>query len=248
MPPSPLAAAGLVILAACTAATGEPTAKKSTTARAETGPIVVELFTSQGCSSCPPADELLSKIARAGKVDERTVVPLAFHVDYWNSLGWADPFSTEAWTDRQRRYSNALGEGGSIYTPQLVIAGRSHVVGSHSNKIDSSIKSVALPAQLDASIAWSTTTATITATAPDDAPAYVAIYEDNITTAVERGENAGESLRNDHIVRAFKKVAAPGKTATIEITLDAKWKTLGAIVLAQSDDMAITATRALPAR
>src|SRR5678810_15386 len=86
MAPSTSAITALVIFAACTAATGEPTANKTAAkspAPAIAGPIVVELFTSQGCSSCPPADKVLSSLATAGKVGDRAVVPLAFHVDYW---------------------------------------------------------------------------------------------------------------------------------------------------------------------
>jgi hypothetical protein len=86
--------------------------------------VVLELFTSQGCSSCPPADRLLSTLgARDG------VVALAFHVDYWNYIGWRDPFSSAAATARQRRYGAAIA-GGKVYTPMLVIDGREHVVGS----------------------------------------------------------------------------------------------------------------------
>jgi hypothetical protein len=250
MAPSTSAITALVIFAACTAATGEPTAKKTAAAKAPavTGPIVVELFTSQGCSSCPPADKLLSSLATAGKIGDRAVVPLAFHVDYWNDLGWADPFSREAWTERQQRYSSTLGQGGRVYTPQLVIAGRAHVVGSNRSAVTDGITAAPAPAQLDASIAWTASSATITATAPDGAAAYVAIYEDDVTTSVERGENAGETLRNDHIVRKLEKVASAGKTGSIEIALDAKWHQLGAIVIAQGDDMTIVGTRALPQR
>jgi len=251
MAPSTSAITALVIFAACTAATGEPTANKTAAkspAPAIAGPIVVELFTSQGCSSCPPADKVLSSLATAGKVGDRAVVPLAFHVDYWNDLGWADPFSREAWTERQQRYSSALGQGGRVYTPQLVIAGRAHVVGSNRSAVTDGITAAPAPAQLDASIEWSASSATITATAPDGAAAYVAIYEDNVTTSVERGENAGETLRNDHIVRKLEKIASAGKTGSIEIALDAKWNQLGAIVIAQADDMTIVGSRQLPAR
>jgi hypothetical protein len=241
-------AVALLVVAACTSAASEPGARKKATTPAATGPIVVELFTSQGCSSCPPADKIVSQLVDKKQLGQRDVVPLAFHVDYWNDLGWADPFSREAWSDRQRRYSRALGENGRIYTPQLVVAGRSHLVGSTAKGVTTSITSAPAPALLDASIEWTATTARITATAPDDAPAYVAIYEDAITTSVERGENAGESLRNDHVVRRFEKIAGAGATKTIEIELDAAWKQLGAIVIAQGDDMSIVGSRALPAR
>ena len=240
--------AAILVLAACSSASGDP-AETSTRAAATgpTGPIVVELFTSQGCSSCPPADRLLTRLAASGTVGEREVVPLAFHVDYWNDLGWADPFSRAAWSDRQRAYATAM-ETGRVYTPQLVIAGRDHVVGSDRAAVTSAIASARVPAQVDASITWTAKRATVTATAPDGADAWVAIYEDAITTKVARGENAGEELHNDHVVRVFERVARAGKTGTIEVTLDPAWRQVGAVVLAQGKDMGIMGSRALGAR
>src|SRR5262245_58242267 len=97
----------------------------SCTARADVprAPVVLELFTSQGCSSCPPADELLPELAAAPGV-----IALAFHVDVWDDLGWKNPFSSPQWTARQESYVEKLG--GGPYTPQLVVNGRAHVVGS----------------------------------------------------------------------------------------------------------------------
>jgi len=92
------------------------------------GPVVVELFTSQGCSSCPPADRLLSRLQGDSRTGG-TVIPLAFHVDYWNRQGWSDPFSSEAWSQRQTNYAQAF-HSNRIYTPQLVVGGRSECVGS----------------------------------------------------------------------------------------------------------------------
>jgi hypothetical protein len=242
--------AAVLVLAACTSASGDPVAsrgKGKPRAEVASGPIVVELFTSQGCSSCPPADRLLSKLVTAGTVGDREVVPLAFHVDYWNDLGWADPFSSLAWSERQRAYANAM-DTGRVYTPQLVIAGRDHVVGSNAVGVSTAIATATAPAKMDASIEWTATGATVTATAPAGADAWVAIYEDAITTAVARGENAGEQLHNDHVVRVFEKVASSGKTQTIEIELDRAWHQLGAVAIAQGKSMAIVGSRALAAR
>ncbi|MEO1083852.1 MAG: DUF1223 domain-containing protein [Acidobacteriota bacterium] len=97
------------------------------TVDAPRGPVVVELFTSQGCSSCPPADRLFSRL-------EGDVIPLAFHVDYWNHLGWRDPFSDPRWSERQRRYGGTF-ERGYVYTPQLVVNGRAEAIGSDRRKV-----------------------------------------------------------------------------------------------------------------
>src|SRR6202040_1782882 len=97
-------------------------------AQADKRPTVVELFTSQGCSSCPPADALLGELARRGDV-----IALGFHISYWDSLGWQDPFSRPQSTERQKAYVRLLG--GQTYTPQLVVDGTSEMVGSHREEV-----------------------------------------------------------------------------------------------------------------
>ncbi len=103
-------------------------------ASAQTSPVVVELYTSQGCSSCPPADEYLGRIA-----DREGVIALSMHVDYWDYLGWRDVFSSPAHTRRQRDYAGRMGER-MVYTPQIVVQGREGMVGSHTNKVEAAIK------------------------------------------------------------------------------------------------------------
>ena len=97
-------------------------------AQAAERPVLVELFTSEGCSSCPPADALLAALA-----ERRNVLPLSFHVDYWDRLGWKDPFSSPEATDRQENYARLLGTG-SVYTPQIVVDGAWEAVGSASSR------------------------------------------------------------------------------------------------------------------
>jgi hypothetical protein len=227
------------------AAAAPMTATTTPTAADDAGPILLELFTSQGCSSCPPADRVLSRIAADGAVGDRAVVALAFHVDYWNDLGWADPMSRAAWTDRQRAYAGAFGDG-RVYTPQLVVGGRGHVVGSNVTAIAAQVAAAPAPAALDATITWSAGGATVTAAPPPGARAWVAFYEDALTTTVARGENAGEQLRNDHVVRVLVPVA--GATGEVAVPLDPAWRQVGAVAFAQDADLHVVATRALGPR
>lgn len=221
----------LLALAACGSAEGEPNAR---------GPIVLELFTSQGCSSCPPADRLLSKLARDSS-DERPLAPLSFHVDYWDDLGWADPFASSAWTERQRQYARALGDK-SVYTPELVVGGRRGMVGSNAVAISSAIAAAPQPSLLPVRGAWSASHLEITAVAPRDADVWVAIWEDNTKTRVTRGENAGETLVHDRVVRRLERVAIAGKKGTIAVELDPSWRAIGAVAFAQRTDRTIVAS------
>jgi len=192
------------------------------------GPVVVELFTSQGCSSCPPADRLLSRLKR----DKRwagTVIPLAYHVDYWNHLGWSDPFSSSRWSQRQMGYAQVF-HSDRIYTPQLVVNGRTETVGSEEAQVMRRIRdalaapavaqvSLATPVEGTASGAGPGATGapgapgariTVTArllrpvsgTGPD---VWVALTESGLTTAVGAGENASATLHDDQVVRVLVK-------------------------------------------
>lgn len=193
--------------------------------------ILAELYTSQGCSSCPPADRLLSSIGELA-ADGADVIPLAFHVDYWDDLGWRDPFSDAAWTERQQRYAARVSQG-RVYTPMLVVQGGSHVVGSSRDEVAAALARAARePATTGAAISGH-------ASAPDrvavdaaagDAPAraYVALVESGVDTRVLRGENQGRVLRNDHIVRrlrrAFDLAPHQRKSETVELAVDPVWQ------------------------
>jgi hypothetical protein len=225
---------------ACAPADGEP--RKASGAE---GPVVLELFTSQGCSSCPPAEQLLAKLARAGSVGDRAVAPLAFHVDYWNDLGWADPYSLPAWTERQHHYAQSLGDN-RVYTPELVVGGAVGMVGSNSAAVTQAIQRAARPALLPATATWTTGAVTITASAPADAEVWVAVWEDGAPTQVTRGENTGETLRGDRVVRRFERVATAGQKASTTIKLDPAWRTGGAVAFAHRADRRIVASVLLP--
>jgi hypothetical protein len=236
----------LLVAFACQPTAGDPKPMQAST---PASPVVVELFTSQGCSSCPPADALLAEIVRDGKLGDRPVLALSFHVDYWNRLGWTDPFSSAAWSARQSAYSRSLGERG-VYTPQLVVGGRAHVVGSQRREVAAAIASAPDLGELDATIEWIGSHAVVGAGAPAGADAWIAIVEDDLVTDVPDGENAGERLRNQHVVRHLERVAAAGERGTTTIAVDPAWRgRLAAIAFAQRpDDLAIVAARSLPSR
>jgi hypothetical protein len=208
------------------------------------GPLVVELFTSQGCSSCPPAESLLAKLATSGSLGDRMLAPLSFHVDYWNDLGWADPFSTPAWTERQHQYARALGDR-SVYTPEIVVGGAAGMVGSHSGEVAQAIQRAAHPALLPANATWAKDNVTITATAPTDAEVWVAVWEDAANVKVLRGENSGETMNGSRAVRRLERVAAAGQKGSISVKLDPAWRTTGAVAFAQRADRHIVASALL---
>jgi hypothetical protein len=202
-------------------------------------PVVIELFTSQGCSSCPPADQLVADLARAGQSHGRAVVPLAFHVDYWNDLGWNDPFSSPAWTARQQDYARALNDR-SVYTPELVVAGGAGMVGSQPGRIADAIAHAPMQRDLQASATWSATALSIEATPIADAQLFVAVWEDAPKTSVPSGENAGSSLVSDRVVRVLQRVDGP-----THVALDPSWKPAGAVVFAQQADRHIVGAKVI---
>jgi hypothetical protein len=221
----------------------------STTAAADTrapddGPLVIELFTSQGCSSCPPAEALLNQLARAGTLEGRDLAPLSFHVDYWNDLGWPDPYALPAWTARQQAYARALDD--RVYTPELVIAGAAGIVGSQASDVTKLVAAAPRQSAVAASASWEAARVTVTATAPIDADVWVAVWEDRTSTSVPRGENAGRTLANDRVVRVLERVASAARAGTIEIKLDRAWRAGGAVAFAQRTDRRITGARLLP--
>jgi hypothetical protein len=175
----------------------------TTTAHAQPAPVVVELFTSQGCSSCPPADAFLSDLAR----QRRDVLPLAFHVTYWNYLGWKDPYSLDAATIRQRDYARHLGEDG-VYTPQMVVDGAKGFVGSSRSEGLSAI-AAASPKPVPVTIARDGESLLVTV-GPGAGSAHVLVvgFDPSHETPVGRGENSGRTLHESNIVRSLTPIAA----------------------------------------
>ncbi len=242
-PSLPLLLAPLLLALSCASADGDPGGMSRATSTKHAGaggPVVVELFTSQGCSSCPPADRLLATLA-----DDSSLAPLSFHVDYWNDLGWADPYSRPAWTERQHQYARALGDT-RVYTPELVVGGISGMVGSNARQVRRAIAKAPHPALLAATATWKPGRLEVTTTAPPDAEVLVAVWEAKRSTKVTRGENSGETLDNVHVVRRLARAAAAGKRGTVTIELDPAWKAVGAVAFAQRADKRIVASAALP--
>lgn len=219
--------------------------------------VVLELFTSQGCSSCPPADALLRKL-RTEDFGGATIVPLAYHVDYWNYLGWKDPFSSPQWSQRQSQYAQHFRRT-QVYTPQLVINGSAEMVGSASGPIHAEIRRQLQKAESGAIAIERITrkgneievvlTARLDASKGRHGSAVVALFEHGVRTAVASGENARLSLVNDAIVRwqgQALSLEANGQTVqgSVKIPLSAEWngRELGvAAFLQDSQSLAIHA-------
>jgi len=180
----------------------------------------VELFTSEGCSSCPPADDVLASLAESR---DRRIYALAFHVDYWDELGWPDRFAGPAYTARQESYSRALGLRG-LYTPQMVVGGTEEFTGSDRGRADAAVTRVlSQPAKLRLSIRSRSVgpdAAMVDYSAsevPVGAVLNVAVVEHRATTAVRSGENAGKTLRHANVVRGFVSVplTTPGGSLVV---------------------------------
>lgn len=180
-----------------------------------TTPVVVELFTSEGCSSCPPADQLLSKLDETQPLQGVEVIALGEHVDYWNNLGWADPYSSAEFSSRQSSYATAFGRT-SVYTPQMIVDGRDEFSGGNGNKArEAIIKAAHAPkakigllaepvsdGKNDKELKLSIRISDIPQlTSGDSADVLLAITENNLRSEVSRGENAGRDLRHNAVVR-----------------------------------------------
>ena len=166
--------------------------------------VVVELFTSEGCSSCPPADRLLSSIVNE-QYEDVEVIGLSFHVDYWNYIGWVDPYSDPVFSKRQRTYASKLIS--SVYTPQMVVNGKHRFVGSNRSdwrKAFTSEKSSELVAPEVSSVKLDGRKLTFDVSGAEDRQFInVAVVERDLTQSVNRGENRGRVLSHDNVVRAF---------------------------------------------
>lgn len=186
--------------------------------------VVLELFTSQGCSSCPPADKAVQELTQQAARSGQAVYNLSFHVDYWNRLGWQDPFSNKLFTDRQRQYDRALNT--QTYTPQLVINGRQDVVGGQRGRIEQAIQTiqkqpVSAFVGVDGSITRDDKQIMVKYELSTAGPyrVNVALVQKEARTAVRNGENGGRTLINSNVVRQFKTIDESGTSGNAILPL-----------------------------
>jgi hypothetical protein len=199
--------------------------------------ILVELFTSEGCSSCPPADATLARLHQEQPVPGVRLLVLSEHVDYWNGQGWKDPFSSAQFTARQGRY------GDRMYTPQAIVDGHIDVLGSDEEGIVRAAKGAALEPHGTVTVTHAAGGHRLHLAAsalPPHGPSQVmlAVVEDGLVSKVARGENAGRTLSHTAVVRALKGVGSiPGSasdwSADVEIPQDASWRQPRIVVFVQ---------------
>jgi hypothetical protein len=202
-------------------------------------PVIVELFTSEGCSSCPPADQLLAKLESQQPVAGAHIIALSEHVDYWDRLGWRDPFSSAQFTGRQQEYSQVFHDSGP-YTPEMVVDGATGFVGNQSSDALKTITQAARAAKVTVRITAGGGKISIQADgAKHAADVVVAITERNLLSNVSRGENAGRKLTHTAVVRWLRVVGKtrPGEPFADEVSVSPEktWKAenLRAVVFLQ---------------
>ena len=202
-------------------------------------PVLVELFTSEGCSSCPRADELLGQLEQMQPINGVEIIALSEHVDYWNHLGWKDPYSSPLFSARQSEYARVFGVE-DVYTPQMVVDGRDQFVGSNVSKARETITKASQAPKA---------TVTLTRASDDDkdsivlyvsvaamphigydADVLLAITEDSLESSVSKGENKGRNLRHTSVVRKLDALGKIGSNndepfgAQSKVRIDKYWK------------------------
>lgn len=201
---------------------------------AEPPPLkVIELFTSQGCSSCPPADALLSELSQ-----EPDILALSYHINYWDYIGWKDPFASEESTHRQRAYNQALGRR-NVFTPQMIVQGRYSAVGSRRSEVSTALKNAETkPNSASAIIEGSQLTVDATGSKPLDI--WLINYQPAGRSNVTRGENRGHTLTHHNIVRTIKLLARH-RGSSAHYTLPAATTLKQAIVIQEANHGSILA-------
>ena len=213
-------------------------------ARAES-PVVVELYTSQGCSSCPPADAYMQELARRDDV-----IALALHVDYWDYIGWKDIFARPENTRRQKAYAHVAGRG-SVYTPQMIVGGTDHVVGTHPRDVARLIqKHKARRGSVEMSLRRKGSRVLISARAPRPVPGPLVVqmvrFKPHDSVAIKRGENAGRVLSYSNIVTDWRVIGEWDGDEALSLSAEAPGDQPVAIIVQRKSHGPIIAAARLP--
>ena len=239
----------LVALAVLVALAGSVNAQSNSAAHPA---VVVELFTSEGCSSCPPADALLVHLEQQPLPDV-VIVPLGLHVDYWNELGWKDRFSSHQFTERQNEYARRFGLD-SVYTPEIVVDGRFDAVGSDAAEVLQRISQAARARKATVQLACdgSEVKVSVSGATSGGAQVWLAVTETGLSTNVGAGENSGAQLHHAAVVRSLKLLGttkAGEFSARLPLTLSPQWQSakLRVVVFVQDTGGAILGAASAPA-
>lgn len=209
------------------------------------GPVVVELYTSQGCSSCPPADEIF-----AGLVGREDIIALALHVDYWDYIGWKDSFASPKFTERQRAYARAAGAR-TIYTPQMVVSGMDHLVGVRPAELAAMIARFgAMPPKAALGLKRDGGTVHLSAAPvaglPQGAVVQLVRYKPVETVEIRAGENAGRQIEYHNIVTDWRSIGSWNGTSPLSMNLDVAPGTPSVVILQEPGPGPIIAAAKLP--
>jgi len=236
-----LSSAGAVLILAAFGVRALNSQEKPQAPASHASPVVVELFTSEGCSSCPPADAFLAKLVEQGPAHNLQIVALEEHVDYWDDQGWRDPFSSHSWTTRQDAYAGVLGNK-NPYTPQIVIDGSVECSGGQQQLAAQKIVQESSQAKTSITLSqgaagrpgsdnFSVQIGKLTASAKGGAAeVWLAITETGLHSSVTRGENAGHELQHAAVVRSMRKIgeAKPDRDVAFSgdaaISIRNEWK------------------------
>ena len=195
-------------------------------------PVLIELFTSEGCSSCPPADALLEKLDRSQPVNGAELIVLSEHVDYWNDIGWKDPYSSHEYSERQSAYAAHFGRS-SIYTPQMVVDGHAELVGSDElgaiEAVENETRFVKVPLSLSGvhfennnKVSMHVEAGPLETIGARSANLYLAIADESDVSQVSRGENAGRTLKHVAVLRSLVPVGTVNKTDKVSKDITVK--------------------------
>lgn len=215
-------------------------------------PVVVELFTSEGCSSCPPADALLAALDTRQPFGSAEIIAIEEHVTYWDEQGWKDPFSSSSWTTRQYDYAGPL-HNGNPYTPQMVVDGTAGFVGSGGTRARQEIEKAAAtrkakveisevsPVQNNSVVFKISVEKLLSAAPKDTAEVILAVTESGLHSSVKAGENVGRELQHSPVLRELKVIGVVGRNgqegfaAQPVVKLDSRWNlgNLRAVVFVQ---------------